>query len=311
VGSCSSLLLVIAAADDPVVSRFVAWLNAADPAIWWPKSIEELGCSVDIEGRDRLLSLHDDAGWGPIDPARLAGIWYREMPSIPIDEALQKRDLDYARVEFRSFMRLIWDVADCPAIGFAPDETAAGMVDAGLESRIVLRRLGLPVVPDLLGTRQDVDGALMREIGDREARITHHDGVTSYWARGSSDAADSDGRSRHDPVAATVTDSTTVRVAIQVSSDMLVVEIDHDGRQTVMPPAADLGEVRRVASRVHEAIGAPLTCSFFCRYEHAWRLTRVSLQVPDWLSDTVEQWLFPRLLALFRPAGRHATSVVS
>lgn len=304
----AGIVLIFAHADDPVTSRFASY--AADRGVftWQPANLEDIAWSFCLEAASHSLELHDRHTGCLVPIETLAGIWFQSMPPLMAHKHLDPRDRRYVASEFNSSARLLWHQAPCPVIGQPPSACPPGIFDFGLESRVQLRRLGIPALADRVGSLSSLRASLSsNSIPDDCVRITRTDGASSFWL--------SELRTVNAPVselepgidellAATITDRRPARIAVHVDSEVLVVEIDNDGLPLLLSQDEATQEIQAIARSVYSLTGARVGVTYFGHQQDGWMVARASLQIPYWLIDPVAPWLFPRVLDLFQASNR-------
>jgi hypothetical protein len=103
-----------------------------------------------------------------------------------------------------------------------------------------------------------------------------------------------------DLVAATLSDDRSARVALHVDDEVIVIDIDDSGIPSPASWDKEVEEIEAITRRVHHLTGAQVGIVYFGFQSEGWRIARLSLQVPYWLANLAESWLFPRLATLFQ-----------
>jgi hypothetical protein len=288
-------LLVLAYPDDPVIIRFSEYAVSHGLQIWQPKHLEDLAWSCGLDSEVEIIDRVSGRRWQSYE---LAGIWYQASPPFTTLDGFEERDLSYISAEFNSAMLQMWHMARCVVIGQAL--AATNLIDFGLESRIELRRLGLPTLTDRIGNLRSLRSAL-GVTSPENVWITRAQGA-SMWlsdilAVDPPDIASAlvDG----ELIASTATDNRQVCVAIHVDSDILVVEVQDGIARCTSPQDLCVTHVKSIVQTIRSLTNARVGVTYLGRQQERWKVARLSLQIPYWLSDTVASWLFPRLLRIF------------
>jgi len=265
--------------------------------VWRPKQFEEFGWSFSIDGSARLLQLRDVQSGDQWEAGVLAGIWYQSLPPLATITGAGDRESRYVEAEFAASTRALWQEATCPVVGYPGADCPAGIFDYGLEARAELRRLGVPVLVDRVGTLQ----ACARELEAETAVcawITPADNSAAAWLSNLRTGG-KPGIKRREPIAATLTDGHLPRFAIYANADILVVKIGSDGSLSRARRDEHTAEIESLVVAINELTGARVGVAYLGHSATGWSIARLSLQLPPWLPDTVMRWLFPRLFAVF------------
>jgi hypothetical protein len=299
------VVLIFARSDDPVTSRFAGYAAEHDLKIWQPANLEEIACSISLDGSSRSIEIYNrlDGSKNPIES--LVGIWYQSMPPLTVLSDLKEPDRRYAQSEFNSLARFLCQEAPFPVVGQATSECPPGVFDLGLESRVRLRQLGLPTLVDRVGTFSFLNDSVRTSLS-KWVRISRLDGSASFW---SAELGRMDGSEFEPPldpgelVAATITDSPCVRIALHVDADVLVIEIGDQSTPPIVIQGEDASECVEIARNVCALTSMRVGTTYLGHQEEGWGIARLSPQIPYWLVDHVAYWLFPRLLRIFQTAS--------
>lgn len=295
------VIVILAHPDDPVTARFADYARWHGRAVWQPASLADFGCSIVFDGGWPSFILHDRPHNRRWSDAHVAGLWYQAMPPLPDTVELTDRDRSYMAAEFAGMAALLWQGARCPVIGQPPWTLASGLFDAGLESRIHLRRLGLPAVAERVGPFSSFTGASV--IPSRRVRIVSADAATSFWLMSPDGHRDDAYLESGEIVAGIEADESAARVAVQIGSDVIVVSLDRAGGASLAGEDGDFRQIVDIVTRVQKRIATPVFVCYFVRQAGLWLLTRLSLQLPYWLADLAAEWMLSRLLVVFSEAS--------
>gem|GEM_PF-5611056 len=302
-------MLVFANPADPITAGFARFAADRGLVVWQPEQVEDVAWSFHLEGSGRSLEIADRRSGQLWTAEDLAGIWYQSLPPVAGREDLSERDWRYVAAELGGATRVIWNEAPCPVVGQPPAACPSGIFDLGLESRIQLRRLGLPVLRDWVGTLARLQTAL-RATAMEQVRVTCFADSRTFWLSDLFTATSGDDhpgapwqKFADEPLAATVTDGRSSRIAVYVDGEILVVEVGCDGLPRLASVDDDTREIERVVQRVRKLTSTRVGITYLGHHTGRWQLARVSLQIPYWLADLITPWLFPRLFTIFSDAG--------
>jgi hypothetical protein len=283
-------ILILALPDDPIAAAVRQVATRHDLRIWQPADLAEVGWSVTLDhDRDhtaiRLIDRRDRQSW---ESGELAGIWYQALPPMASLEGLAERDRHYARAEIRSSLAAIWRFAASPVFGQPRAEEVNALLGPGPEARIAMLRFGLPAATMIAGTARIE--RLAR--AGHDIRISSLGSGESWWWR--HDQADS--RITPDHVTAIASDGRTVRLIVVAYPEVRAFEISERGNVASVAPSH---EDTRLATRIRRVTGLDLAVAFCSRQCDTWRITRLSAQIPWWLTEVedFDTWLAAWLIA--------------
>ena len=299
--SCAPIL-VFALPDDPFAAALRARAEQQGLPLWQPADLAEVGWAVTLDGDGadvRLIDRKRGCIW-PSDT--LAGIWFQALPPLATIDRLEERDRQYVIAEVRSSLIPVWRSAACPVIGQPRSDPAAEVLGTGPEARIALSRLGLPAAKMTVGRERMVRQAQQGQC----VRITSLTNGESFWLDGFNGAQD------RPPViersTAIASEHRAVRVLVIAGQDLRTVDVRDAGAVSGAEPTA---EDATLAARIRAVTGLELVLAFCSRQEGAWRITRLSAQVPWWLAEVpgMASWIGSWLVGRFVPGSRHAAAV--
>jgi hypothetical protein len=296
----SGQVLIFARPEDPVTLAFARYARKRGLTTWQPRHIEEISWSFHLDDGSRRVEIVDRCANRSWKSGDLAGIWYQSMPPLATETELEERDRRYIEAEYNAATRVLWHEAACVVVGQPPSSTPREIFDFGLESRVHLRRLGLPTLTDHIGTLASLTAELKKVPADL-VRISRTDGSTSAWLSQLIDRPEKSENNAEELMAATVTDGQPARVAVHIDDEVAVAEVDLDG--SLRPVERD-GDIEAISRHVREMTGTRMGVTFLGLESGEWRIARISLQIPYWLREIVEEWFFPRLFELFLSGNR-------
>ena len=299
-----ALVLMLAHPDDPVAIGFSKYASGRGLEIWQPKHLDDIAWSYKLDYDVEFCDRSSGRRW---QSCELAGIWFQSWPPLTTIQNLGERDRRYVLAELNSSMRAIWNAAQCVAIGHT--WTVASIIDFGLESRIELRRLGLPTLVDHIGSFQFLRTTLAT-FDPEHVWITRTQGGSAWLSDMLTDTRlrDKLDFSEDELMAATVTDNRHACAVLHVGADVLVVKIEGDTMGWTSPQEkakrALPSRTKSITQSLRALTGAPVGVTYFARQQERWKVARMSLQIPHWLNDSAACWLYPRLVNVFTNSNR-------
>jgi hypothetical protein len=293
-------VLILAHPADWAVARFTAYAQGIGLPVWQPRTLEEIGWSFVIDGDRRLVRLDDLAGGRSWTVAGLGGLWYQSMPPLAPAQHLDEADRTYAAVEFNNATWALWSEAACPIMGLPPTHCPPHVFDFGIEARVTLRQLGLPVLSDRVGTLEHIRDEL-RQVPAGRVRITRAGRYSTVWLADALSGPLPPGEPPLEPaelLAATVADEGSLRVVMHFDGEIFGVDAGRDRGPIPIRPD-ERAPLAALVDRVRDVAHTRFGIVYACREQGRWVVARLALQVPFWLVNLCEGWLFPRLAGAF------------
>lgn len=288
-------VLVLGIDSDPILARFADAAGYAGLDVCWPARFEDLCFNFEISGSTRTALVGDRGVNRRWSAAQIAGVFYRDLPPFGPELHLAVEDKRYAIGEVLSSLRAMCYESGWPVIGMPTDERSADVTASGIEARIAMSRLGLPVSRDLLGSLEDFRAVFLPE-QYCDVYVSGTEVSAPRWLLEFSDA-----ETQREPGTrlATLIDGGVVRAVVQVSQDYLIFDISRDGRVTPILDDWAGTEFRTLLKDVKRTTGVSTGIFFFVLASGSWSVARVSLQIPLWVFDQCSAWLLPRLVEVF------------
>ncbi|MGC4190702.1 MAG: hypothetical protein QM589_06015 [Thermomicrobiales bacterium] len=296
-GTTAAPILVFAHPDDPFAETLKGTANEDTVRIWQPADLVEIGWSVTFDPHPevRLTDRRRAQTW---ESGEMAGIWFQALPPLARIDGLDERDRQYVIAEIRSSLAAVWHAAACPIIGQPASEPVNAALGPGPEARIAMHRLGLPTVSTHLGIRR----IHALQAAGKAVRLTALDTNASHWLESAIDPED--GAKQEDEVAIAV-DDRIVRVVAILGEDLRIFVAQPDGSIHRAGPTSDDNDL---ADYIRAATHLDLALAFCCRQRGAWRIVRLSTQLPWWLAsiDDTACWFASWLAERCRPSRQMA-----
>lgn len=288
-------VLVLGVDSDPIVASFTDAVGHAGLDVCRPAKLEDLCLHFEINGPTRAALVSDRGANRKWSAGQIAGVFYRDLPPFGPELHLAVEDKRYATGEVLSSLRAMCYESGWPVIGMPTDERSADVTASGIEARIAMSRLGLPVSRDLLGSLEDIRAVFLEE-QYCDVYISGADGSAPRWLLESPDA-----EAQRDPGTklATLIEGGVARAVVQVSQDHLIFDISRDGRVTPILGDRAGTEFRSLLKDVNRTTGVSTGVFFFVLASGSWSVARVSLRIPLWVLDQCSAWLLPRLVEVF------------
>jgi hypothetical protein len=288
-------VLVLGVDSDPIVASFAEAAGHAGLDVCRPERFEDLCLHFEISGPTRATFVSDRGANRKWSAGQIAGVFYRDLPPFGPKLHLTVDDKRYAIGEVLSSLRAMCYESGWPVIGMPTDERSADVTASGIEARIAMSRLGLPVSRDLFGSLKDFRAVFLEE----QYCDVFVSGADGSAPRRLLEFPDADAQREPETKLATLIEGGVVRAVVQVSQDHLIFDISRDGRVTPILDDWAGTELGSLLEDVKRTTGVSTGVFFFVLASGSWSVARISLRIPLWVLDQCSAWLLPRLVEVF------------